>query len=214
MDRLGEPYEIIFVNDCSNDSSLEVLNCLDSQSSSLTIVNLKEHSGQSIALQAGFDIARGELIVMMDSDYQNDPEDIPNLLEKMKENYDVVCGWRYKRKDPFSKLFVSRISWLARRIIFNEKIYDPGCSLRVFKRDVIKNISLFKGAHRFFTLIALRQGYKIAEIKVGHYPRRYGKSKYNIRNRLVDSIVVFIKFLLFDVNVLMKKKRDKRDNFV
>lgn len=205
MARLGAPYEIIFVNDHSKDRSLEVLNSLDLQPSNLTIVNLKEHSGQSMALQAGFNIVQGELIVTMDADLQNDPEDIPNLLCKINEGYDVVCGWRYNRKDPFTKLLVSRISRVIRRIVFKEKVHDPGCTLRIFKKDVLKDISLFKGAHRFFTLIMLRQRYKIGEIRVKHHRRKFGKSKYNINNRLFEGIITFIKFFLFDVNYLMRK---------
>lgn len=206
MDTLGTSHEIIFINDGSKDRSQQILNSICVEQSNLTIINLSKHGGQSIAMQAGFDVARGELIITMDADLQNDPQDIPKLLDKMKEGYDIVCGWRYDRKDPYTKLFISRVACVIRRIIFKEDVHDPNCTLRIFKRGVLKNISLFKGAHRFFTLIMLKLGYKLGEIKVEHRQRRFGKSKYNISNRLFEGIIAILLFSLFDIKSLMKRR--------
>lgn len=209
MDRMEQSYEIIFVNDGSTDNSLGVLNSIDSKPANLIIVNLNKHSGQSAALQAGFDIAEGELIITMDGDLQNDPEDIPKLLEKMKEGFDVVCGWRYNRIDPFSKVFPSKIASTFLRIITRENIHDFGCTLRIFKKEILKNVYLSGGMHRFFVLIMFKLGYKIGEVKVKHYPRRFGCSKYNISNRLLQCLIDSMRILLFDIKKLMKRKSNK-----
>lgn len=205
MDSLKQSYEIIFVNDGSRDRSLEMLNNINLEQSNLVIVNLSKHSGQSIAMQAGFDIAQGELIITMDGDLQYDSVDIPKLLNKINEGYDVICGWRRKRKDSLEKVLLSKIFANMRRIVFKEKIHDPGCTFRVFKRDILKNIFLFSGVHRFFTLITLKLGYKIGEIEVEHYHRRFGHSKYNVWNRLPEVVMVLIQLSLFDIYKLMKR---------
>lgn len=205
MDKLKENYELIFVNDGSTDDSLKVLRGIDTRPSNLAIVSLDEHRGQSLAMQAGFDVSRGELIITIDGDLQNDPQDIPILISKMKEGYDVVCGWRYERKDPLIKIIISKISSILHRVIFKENIHDPGCTLRVFKKNILREIFLFDGAHRFFTLITVKLGYRMGEVKVSHHPRRFGKSKYNIVNRL-GWFIDLIRFLFFDVSELMKRE--------
>lgn len=207
MEKLKQSYEIIFVNDSSTDRSLQALNGINTIPANLIIVNLCRHSGESAALQAGFDIARGEIIITMDGDCQNDPEDIPDLLNKMDAGLDVVCGWRYSRKDPWDKVVASKIANSARRIIMKEKIHDVGCTLRVFKRSVLKNVYLSKGMHRFFTLIMAKLGYRIGEIKVRHYPRRSGRSKYHIWNRL-RGIMDLITISKSDIYELTKRKTD------
>lgn len=206
MDRMGQSYEIIFVNDGSTDSSLDKLKGIDLSPAQLVIVNLKKHSGQATAMQAGFDIIQGELIITMDGDLQNDPEDIPDLLGKMKEGYDVVCGWRYDRKDPWSKVFVSKVAFNLMRLVTNKNIHDFGCTLRIFKRGVLENVYLFRGMHRFFIQIVSKLGYKVGEIKVRHHPRRFGESKYNISNRLGEYLIDCISILFFDIYKVMKRK--------
>lgn len=206
METIGGPYEIIFVNDGSKDNSQDMLDNIEAKPSGLIIVSLNKRSGQSSAMQAGFDIARGEFIITMDGDLQNDPKDIPKLIDAINEGYDIVCGWRKNRKDPYAKLFASRIARAIRRAIFNERVHDPGCTLRILKRDILQNVYLFKGAHRFFTLIMLKLGYKLGEIEVEHHPRRFGRSKYNISNRLFEGIVTTLLFSLFDIKSLMKNK--------
>lgn len=207
MDKLGESYEIIFVNDGSNDRSNEVLNnIVNLKWSSLVIVELSRHYGQSITMQAGFDIARGEFIITMDGDLQEDPKDIPRLVEKLQSGYDVVCGFRNERKDPWNKVQISKIFSLMRRIVFKEKIHDPGCTFRIFKNEILKRIFLFKGAHRFFTLIVIRLGYKVGEMNITHHKRRFGKSKYNLHNRVLEALSVLVKIISIDFEVLIKRK--------
>lgn len=206
MDGMGQSYEVIFINDGSTDRSLEVLKTLDLRPANLVIVNLDKHRGQSATLQAGFDVAQGTLIITMDGDLQNDPIDIPALLNKMKNGYDVVCGWRYDRKDPWTKLLSSRIANDLRRIVTKEKIHDVGCTLRVFKRECLKGIYLSGSMHRFFTLIMFRLGYNIGETKVKHHPRKFGRTKYNISNRLLKGLVDLVRILLFDIYTLIKRR--------
>lgn len=196
MDKMGQPYEIIFVDDCSTDNSVDVLSSIGSETSNLIAISLNKHSGQSVAMQAGFDTAKGELIITMDGDLQYDPKDIPNLLNKMREGYDIVCGWRYNRIDPQSKLLTSKAACALRRMITKENIHDFGCNFRIFKRTVIKNIYFSGGMHRFFTLIMFRLGYKAAEVKVEHRFRRFGHSNYNLYNRLAECLVDFIRISL------------------
>jgi hypothetical protein len=131
------------------------------------------------------------------------------LLEEIKEGYDVVCGWRHNRRDPRGKLIVSKIFYIIHRAIFKVGIHDPGCTLRIFKRGVLENIYLFNGAHRFFTTIVFKLGYKIQEIKVMHFPRSCGKSKYNIHNRIFGVIKCLILLSLFDIHILMNHRKQK-----
>ncbi len=203
MDKINQPYEIIFVDDYSVDDTLGALGKIGEN---LIIAGLNSHYGQSIALQAGFDLAQGEFIITMDGDLQDDPENIPKLLDKMtKEGYDIVCGWRYNRKDPLSKIFISKIAWALRRVITKEQIHDFGCTLRVFKKEILKGVYLSSGMHRFFALIMFKLGYKIGEIKIEHYPRRFGKSKYNIHNRVFECIRDFTRILLFGTHAMGHK---------
>ncbi len=207
MDRLRQAYEIIFVDDCSIDGTFEALSGIDLRPANLIVAGLSKHSGQSIAMQAGFDIAQGEWIITMDGDLQNDPEDIILLREKMiKGDYDIVCGWRYERKDPLNKLLVSKIACALRRAITKENIHDFGCSFRIFKRVVLNNVYFSTGMHRFFVLIMHKLRYKIGEIKVKHNPRRFGKSKYNLYNRLFECLIDFTRILLFDTRKALKRK--------
>lgn len=208
MEKIGQSYEIIFVNDCSTDNSLETLKGIDLKSSNLIIISLGKRNGQSLAMQAGFDIAQGDLIITMDGDLQNDPEDIPELLAKMNEGYDVVCGWRKNRKDTISKLLVSKIARVILRIITKVNIHDFGCTLRIFKKEALRGVYLSTGMHRFFILIISKLGRKIGEIKVKHYPRTFGRSKYNIHNRLFEFLIGLTRVSFFDIHRLMERRQD------
>lgn len=205
---IGQAYEVIFIDDCSTDGSLDELAGLCLEDRNLTAISLSRRYGQSLAIQAGLDIAGGDLIVTIDGDLQNDPADIPKLLNKMNDGFDMVCGWRHKRNDPYNKILASKIACSVRRIITGEHIHDFGCSLRAFRKDITKGIYLSSGMHRFFTLIILRLGYKIGEIKVKHYHRRFGKSKYNINNRLCECLFDFIYILLFGIPKAIRAKPD------
>lgn len=185
--RLQESYEIIFVDDGSRDGSFDALNQLPADHD-IIIISLSRWYGQSIALQAGFDHAAGEILITVDGDRQFDPEDIPRLLEKMEEGYDMVYGWRYQRKDSVSKKIQSKIANLLQRLATSVRIHDVGCSLRVFKRMATEKIHLSEGKHRFFAALALKYGMRITEVKVSHFPRQAGVSKYGLRNRLWEGI--------------------------
>jgi glycosyltransferase involved in cell wall biosynthesis len=195
MDQLGKPYEMIFIDDGSSDGSLNLLQKISRENSEVKLIPLKKRSGKSAALQAGFDAAQGDIIFTMDGDLQNDPEDIHRLLMKMKEGYDVVCGWRKNRQDPRNKKIVSKIANYIRRIAFQEKIHDVGCSLRVYKASYIKKMKLYGQRHRYLTVLLKKEGARMAEVEVLHHPRMYGKSKYDNFKRLFGSVPDFLKIL-------------------
>ncbi|OGW80580.1 MAG: hypothetical protein A3C47_00985 [Omnitrophica bacterium RIFCSPHIGHO2_02_FULL_51_18] len=186
MDTTGGDYEIIFVDDASTDPSVEILQNIRGHNLKLTVVRLPERKGMAAALQAGFDAGSGEVFITLDGDLQNDPEDIPKLLSKLNEGHDLVCGWRKDRKDPLSKIIASRLANGIRGVVTREKIHDVGCTLRVFRREVVRNIRLSGGLHRYFTALAARQGFRIAEIPVRHFPRRHGRSKFGLWDRFVQ----------------------------
>jgi len=188
FDRLGSLYEMIFVDDGSSDGSRKLLKEMASQVPSLRVVGLKQNRGLSTALLAGMREARGRIIVTLDSDLQNDPEDIPRLLEYL-DRYDMATGWRQKREDPWLKRIASRIGNSVRNWLSGERINDSACTLRVFRRECLQDIPIFNGMHRFMSTLVKMRGYRIIEVPVTHHPRKYGESKYNIRNRMWRSFV-------------------------
>jgi len=196
---LNRPYEIILVDDGSRDGSLGVLRTIQAADSHVRIFRLRKNFGQTAALSAGFDNARGEIIVTLDSDLENDPNDIGLLVAKIEEGYDLVSGWR---KDRWKKHFFSRrlpsltANWLISRIT-RVRLRDYGCTLKAFKREVVKNIKLYGEMHRFIPAIAATIGVTIAEVPVNFRPRIHGKSKYGPSRAvrvLLDLLTV--KFLL------------------
>lgn len=196
--NLGKSYEIIYIDDGSTDKSLEILSHLQMADPHIVVISFRRNFGQTAAISAGFDYARGEIIVSMDADLQNDPHDIPNFLEKIEKGYDVVTGWRHDRKDKF---ITRRLpSMLANKIISyttGVRLHDYGCTLKAFRREVVKNIRLYGEMHRFIPAIASGMGISIAEIKVNHRPRKFGTSKYGIgRTFKVILDLVTVKFLL------------------
>lgn len=195
---LALEYELIFVDDGSSDSSLQILRRIQASDTHLVVVSLRKNFGQTAAMSAGFDLARGRLIVAMDADLQNDPADIPILLKKIEEGFDVVTGWRHDRKDPFlSRKLPSRIANFIISFSTGVWLHDYGCTLKAFKHEVIKNIRLYGEMHRFLPAIASAMGISIAEVKVNHRARRFGKSKYGISRTLrVILDLLTVKFLL------------------
>ena len=191
---LGDPFEIIFVDDGSNDRSLAVLRELATRDSAVRVVVLRRNFGQTAALDAGFNHATGEVLVPMDADLQNDPVDIPRLLAKLEEGYDVVSGWRRHRHDPWlTRVLPSAIaSWLI-SYITGVKLHDFGCSLTAYRSEIMADVHLFGEMHRFLPVWAHWAGGRVTEIEVSHHPRRHGTSKYDIRRTLrvlVDLITV------------------------
>jgi len=194
-------FELIIVNDGSVDSTSNVLDNLSIEIKQLTVINLRKNYGQTAALSAGFDHSNGDIIVTLDGDLQNDPNDIPKLITNINEGYDLICGWRFQRKD---KLLNRRIpSQIANRLIGDVTgihLHDYGCSLKAFKHEIIKDIKLYGELHRFLPVLANIEGAKIKEIKVNHRSRKYGKSKYGIDRTfrvLMDLLTVWFmnKFL-------------------
>lgn len=172
--------EIIFVDDGSTDKTVEKAKNLHP----LRLVIFRKNFGQTAAMDAGIKVAKGELIVTMDGDLQNDPADIPRLLEKLDEGYDIVSGWRKKRKDPFSKKFLSRGADKLRKMLVNDEIHDSGCSLKVYKKQCFKNVDLYGEMHRFIPAVLKLKGFKVGEIEVNHRPRTAGTTKYNYKRVL------------------------------
>lgn len=198
LDRLEESSEIIVIDDGSTDNTYNILKEIKEDIKELRIICLRTNFGQTAALSAGFDNAQGEVIITIDADLQNDPNDIPKLLEKMKEGYDVVSGWRKKRQDPW--LTRKLPSYIANRIISwitGVNLHDYGCTLKAYRKEVIKDIELYGQMHRFIPALAKWVGGRIGEVSVTHHPRKYGKSKYGIgRTVRVMLDLITVKFLL------------------
>jgi glycosyltransferase involved in cell wall biosynthesis len=188
LKEIGTPYEMIFVDDGSSDGSLKVLKEMASRYSHLRMIKLKKNRGLSSALLAGMREARGGKIVTLDADLQNDPEDIPKLLRYL-DQYDMATGWRQKREDPWLKKISSRMANAIRNRLSGEEIKDSACTLRAFKRECVQNIPVFNGMHRFLPALVKMEGYRIIEVPVIHHPRKFGKSNYTIRNRMVRAFI-------------------------
>jgi glycosyltransferase involved in cell wall biosynthesis len=197
LNSLDAEYEIIFINDGSGDDSSELIDSIANKNPNVKVIHLLKNYGQTYAMLAGFDYAKGDIIVTMDGDNQNDPKDIPLLLEKIDEGYSVVSGWRKNRKDAkFSKIIPSKIAnWLISRIT-GIKLHDYGCSLKAYKKEVIKDLKLYGEMHRFIPIYSFWKGAKVAEIVVSHQPRRFGSSHYGIsRVTKVLLDLILVKFL-------------------
>lgn len=198
LESSGFSYEILAIDDGSQDETYPLLIERAAQWPALKVVRLRKNFGQTPALSAGFDLAQGDIIVTMDGDLQNDPRDIPSLIRKINEGYDIVSGWREKRQDPFlsrrlPSIIANRmISWVT-----GVKLHDYGCTLKAFKKDVAKHIRLYGEMHRFIPAIASWMGVTIAEIPVNHRSRRFGSSKYGISRTIrVVLDLITVKFLL------------------
>ena len=186
---LGIPFEIVVVDDGSRDRTREVLRALTATTPELVVVNLRRNFGQTLALQAGLDRARGRAIVTMDGDLQNDPTDIARLLERLEGGADVVSGWRRQREDA---LVLRKVpSWIANRLVqlvTGIAIHDQGCSLKAYRREVIEGLDLYGDMHRFIAVMTLPLGAVLEEVEVTHHPRVAGRSKYGI-SRVLRVIV-------------------------
>ncbi len=196
MDGTGKEYEVIFVDDGSTDRTLPLLQEIQSADRNAVVLSLRRNFGQTAAFAAGFDYARGDVIVTLDGDLQNDPDDIPKLLELLPEN-DIVSGWRKKRKDPFLSRRLPSVmaNWLISKVT-GVTLHDYGCSLKAYRREVVKNLKLYGEMHRFIPAVANWYGVKIAEVETTHHPRLRGKSKYGIsRTVRVVLDLITVKFL-------------------
>jgi len=198
LKKAGRAYEVIFVDDGSSDGSLEILLDLRENNPNIKIISFSRNFGQTAALSAGIDFSKGDIIIPMDGDLQNDPEDILTLLQKIEEGYDVVSGWRKGRKDSF---FTRRLpSIIANKVISwigGVHLHDYGCTLKAYRRDILKNIRLYGEMHRFIPIYAQWIGARVTEIPVRHFARGSGASKYGM-SRVIKVILdlMVVKFLL------------------
>jgi glycosyltransferase involved in cell wall biosynthesis len=193
---LVKEYEILFVDDGSSDRTLSILEEIQSKDNRIVVLSLRRNFGQTAAFAAGFDFARGDIVITMDGDLQNDPADISKLLELTKD-HDLVSGWRKKRKDPFFRRRLPSVvaNWLISNVT-GVKLHDYGCSLKAYRRDVIKNLKLYGEMHRFIPAVASWYGVRVAEVEVAHHPRLKGRSKYGI-SRMIKVVLdlITVKFL-------------------
>jgi glycosyltransferase involved in cell wall biosynthesis len=198
LKKTGRPYEVIFVDDGSSDGSLEILLDISKKNPNIKVVSFSRNFGQTAALSAGIDFSKGDILIPMDGDLQNDPEDILPLLQKIEEGYDVASGWRKGRRDPFltrrlpSMIANKVISWIG-----GVHLHDYGCTLKAYRRDILKNIRLYGEMHRFIPIYAQWIGARVSEIPVRHFPRESGASKYGMSRvfKVILDLMV-VKFLL------------------
>jgi glycosyltransferase involved in cell wall biosynthesis len=190
---LGVSYELLFVDDGSGDHTAQILRDLAAKQPEVRIIRFRQNAGQTAALDAGFKEARGPRVVTLDADLQNDPRDIPHLLE-MLDDYDVVCGIRQGRQDTWLRRISSKFANHLRRGVLHDDIVDVGCSLRAYRQHCLGSIKLYSGMHRFLPVLLQIEGFRIGQVPVRHHPREHGQSKYNVRNRawraLMDLLAV------------------------
>jgi len=198
VENMDVDYEILYIDDGSTDKSFDILTALREENQNIKLVQFRRNFGQTAGLVAGFDHATGDVIITMDSDRQNDPNDIPMLLEKINEGYDLVSGWRFDRQDAWlSRKLPSKLANGLISRITGVKLHDYGCSLKAFRKEVVENLRLYGEMHRFIPAIASWMGVRIAEVKVNHRARVAGTSKYGIsRTFRVILDLVTVKFLL------------------
>lgn len=192
--NLNRKFEIIFVDDGSTDDTFLNMEKVCKNDDTVKIIKFRTNFGQSAALKAGFDHAKGNVVISMDGDLQNDPVDIPKLIDKIEnEDYDVACGWRADRNDPLPKKMLSKVANFIRQNITSEFIHDSGCTFRAYKIECVKDLELYGELHRYIPAMLFWKGYKIGEVKVQHHSRKYGYTKYNwqrIIKGFLDLIVI------------------------
>ncbi|MHC4914135.1 MAG: glycosyltransferase family 2 protein [Planctomycetota bacterium] len=184
----GRSFEVILVDDGSTDRTPELLAAEKEKREHLRVIRFRDNRGQSAAMSCGFDRARGRLLVALDADLQNDPADIPALLEKVDSGEcDVACGWRQKRRDSWLRRVSSRIAnWVRNRLI-GETITDTACALKAFRTEYLRKIKMYQGMHRFFPTLLKMEGARVIEVPVNHRPRHAGQAKYGVWNRVFRS---------------------------
>ena len=199
LDSIECTWKVIFIDDCSTDGSLAVLKRLaEKDNEHVQVIIFRRNYGQTAAIAAGIDHSDGDIVILMDADMQNDPADIPMILAKLDEGYDIVSGWRKNRKDPFlsrtvpSRIANGLISWVT-----GVHLHDYGCTLKAYRRDVLSGFRLYGEMHRFIPAYGNAAGARVAEVVVHHHPRKYGKSKYGLERTFKVILDLFtVKFLL------------------
>lgn len=180
LDGLGITYELIFVDDGSQDGSRRLLEELHRKDERVKVLELRRNYGKAVALATGFREAKGEIIITLDGDLQDDPGEIPNFLKKMDEGYDLVSGWKWERKDPLSKTIPSRLFNRATSFLTGIRIHDFNCGFKAYRREVTEGIKVYGELHRYLPVLAHQEGYRVGELKVRHRGRKYGRTKYGL----------------------------------
>ncbi len=195
-ERHGVEYEVIFVDDGSRDGSWQAIRQLSDQDERVSGIRLRRNFGKAAALTAGMRAAKGDLVLMMDADLQDDPAEIPNFLSKLNEGFDVVNGWKQRRLDPWHKVFPSRVfNWMISRLT-GLKLHDHNCGLKLFRAEVAREITIYGELHRFIPVLAHAKGFRVTEIAVHHRERQFGRSKYGVRRFLRGFLdLLTVKFL-------------------
>jgi glycosyltransferase involved in cell wall biosynthesis len=178
LEELKLKYELIFVDDGSTDNSFRILQEMHELHRQIKVIRFRRNFGKSAALSAGFQAAEGEVVVTMDADLQDDPEEIPHLLEKVREGHDLVSGWKKKRFDPLSKTIPSRVFNSVTSLLTGIKLHDFNCGLKAYRKELAKELSIYGELHRFIPVLAHWAGFRVGEIVVQHHPRKYGKTKF------------------------------------
>jgi glycosyltransferase involved in cell wall biosynthesis len=184
LDPRDEPWEVVFVDDGSTDGSLSTLTRLHDETTNVVVVHLRRNFGKAAALQAGFLEARGDVVVTMDADLQDDPAEIPQLLAKLDEGFDLVSGWKARRNDPWSRRLLSRVFNWATAVVSGVRLHDVNCGLKAYKAEVLRGMRLYGELHRFIPILASYRGFRVAEIPVHHRAREHGRSRYGLNRYL------------------------------
>jgi glycosyltransferase involved in cell wall biosynthesis len=178
LESQPQPFEVIFVDDGSTDGSLDVLTQLNAETTNVVVVHLRRNFGKAAALQAGFLEVQGDLVVTIDADLQDDPGEIPKLLAKLDEGFDLVSGWKTRRNDPWTRRLLSRIFNWTTAVISGVRLHDVNCGLKAYRAEVLRGIRLYGELHRFIPVLASYRGFRVAEIPVNHRTRQHGQSRY------------------------------------
>ena len=178
LESRGDPFEVVFVDDGSTDGSLSVLSRLHDETTNVVVVHLRRNFGKAAALQAGFLVAGGDIVVTIDADLQDDPAEIPQLLAKLDEGFDLVSGWKTRRNDPVARRLFSRIFNWATAVVSGVRLHDVNCGLKAYRAEVLQGMRLYGELHRFIPILASYRGFRVAEIPVNHRARQHGRSRY------------------------------------
>jgi len=192
-----QSWEIIFVDDGSTDGSVELLENIAQDNSQVTFIQFHRNYGKSAALSEGFKVAKGDYIVTMDADLQDDPDEIPNLVQKLEEGYDLVSGWKKDRKDPWTKTFPSKIFNFVTKLMTGVQIHDFNCGLKIYRKAVTNAVDIYGGRHRYIPAMAGQKKFKVTEIPVKHHPRKHGITKYG-GSRLFHGFFDLLTILFFN----------------
>jgi glycosyltransferase involved in cell wall biosynthesis len=194
--------EIIFVDDGSNDGSLKILTNLFKKQKNVKIISFRKNFGKASALMAGFKETSGDIIITMDGDLQDDPNEIPKFVNEIENGFDLISGWKFKRSDPITKTIPSKIFNTATSLFTNIKLHDFNCGFKAYGRDVIEDLNIYGELHRFIPVLAAQRGFRVGEIKINHRPRVHGRSKYGV-GRFIKGLIDFMT-VLFITNFMQR----------